>query len=85
MQYFLHKEGGHVAALDDHEKPDHHTLVGGPEMYIPVHLHPGPGGTRREPTMLAKVIVTAFSLAVMGGVLAAIVGGLALLWKAVFA
>lgn len=81
MQYFLHKEGGHVASLDDHEKPSYDTLVGGPEMYIPVHLHPGAGRTHREPSTASKVFAVLFVSVILSGA----IGGLALLWKAVFA
>lgn len=79
MQYFMHKEGGHVATFDDGEKP---SLIK-PEDWIPVHLHPGPGAMHAEPKLWAKVVAVTAALLAVAGFLALLGAGVVAAWNAV--
>lgn len=83
MQYFLHKEAGHVVSLEDKEPADLAHLGSDPSDYMPVHLHPGPGAMHSEPKTWAKVVAVTASLALVAGLLALLGAGAVAAWNAV--
>lgn len=83
MQYFLHKEAGHVVSLEDKEPADLAHLGGGPSEYLPVHLHPGPGAMHAEPKTWAKIVAVTASLLAVAGFLALLGAGVVAAWNAV--
>jgi hypothetical protein len=77
MRYYLNPESGTVATLSDDEPV---SSLPREIQWTPVRLHRGAGPMHREPSMVAKVIVSVLTIAFGLAVVAAVTGLAAWAW-----